>query len=303
MNVLCLGKFDALHRGHQALAAHAARMCPPGGQVRLLHFSGMAEALGWPARLPLVAPADRQRILSRWPATPTEIELPFAAIRDLDASGFLSLIRERFAATAIVIGEDFRGGRGRSADAAAFASAGVAIGVEVATVPAVADQGGVVSSTRVRAALAVGDLPAVASLLGRNQRVLGVVERGDGRGHRIGIPTANLGQRTNQEPGNGVYAGWAYMGGAGTRGIAAAINIGHVPTAGGGRKLTVEAHLIDWQGDCYGAHLSLELVHRLRDEQTFANFPDLVAHIQRDIAKAKKILRGEFLIEQEASEM
>lgn len=284
MSVLCLGKFDALHRGHRALAEAAIRH---DATVHLLSFAGIAEVLGWPARLPLVAPADRSRILSTWPGRPAEVELPFAMIRELDPARFLALVAERFAATAIVVGDDFRGGRGRSAGVADFARAGADIGVAVIAIPAVFDAVGPVSSTRVRSALAAGDVATASALLDRAHRVLGTVVRGDGRGRGIGIPTANLGQRTNQEPAPGVYAAWAWLG---EQRIPAAVNIGRVPTAGADRPLTVEAHLIGWQGDCYEQPLGLDFVSRLRDERRFADFAALVAQIHADVATAQRAL-------------
>lgn len=289
MTVLCIGKFDALHRGHLALVEAAARVGQP---VVLLRFSGMAEALGWAARDPLVAECDRPRILARWTAALalapdlTEVELPFTTVRYLEAADFLVLIKARFTVTTVVVGEGFRGGRGRSAGADVFRAAGHDLGIEVLTVPAVGDGEGVFSSTRIRTLLAAGDVARAAILLGRRHRVLGTVVRGDGRGRSIGVPTANLGHRLNQIPGAGVYAAWADV--AGQR-LAAAVNIGQVPTAGAGRAQTVEAHLIGWSGDCYGQRLDLEFCERIRDEQRFPDFPSLVAQIRCDIAEAARL--------------
>lgn len=281
--VLCLGKFDALHRGHQALAERAAAF----GRPALLRFSGMAELLGWTPRLPLVAPGDRERIIAGWPGQPVEIEQAFAAVRQLDATGFVSLMRQRFPLAGLVVGDDFRGGRDRAADAAAFVAAGASAGLRVEIVRAVADGRGPVSSTRVREALAAGDVALATDLLGRPHRLLGSVVHGDGRGGSIGIHTANLGERANQEPGTGVYAAWAWLDGAR---IPAAVNIGHVPTAGGQRPLTVEAHLIGWSGDCYGRPLALEFTARLREERRFPDFTALVAQIRADIEAARRSL-------------
>lgn len=249
----------------------------------------MAEALGWQPRLPLTAATDRARILASWPGAPSEVALPFAEIRELDATEFVRLIAHRLGATTLVVGEDFRGGRGRHADVAAFAEAGRTAGVTVQAVAAVADDHGPVSSTRVRSALAAGDLATVEALLGRRHRLLGTVVRGDGRGKKIGIPTANLGHRENQEPGAGVYAAWAF---SGDQRVPAVVNIGNVPTAGEDRPLTVEAHLLEWQGDCYDTTMALECVQRIRTEQRFASFSDLVAQIHTDIAKARSILQA-----------
>jgi riboflavin kinase/FMN adenylyltransferase len=115
------------------------------------------------------------------------------------------------------------------------------------------------------------------------------VVRGDGRGRRIGVPTANLGRRANQEPASGVYAGWALLGGARWP---AAINVGNVPTAGSDRPLTVEAHLLGYDGDCYDQALALDFACRLRDERRFAGLDELVAQIRADLAEARQQLLG-----------
>jgi riboflavin kinase/FMN adenylyltransferase len=281
---VAVGKFDALHLGHRALTAGHH-------QVALLSFTGMAEALGWHGRMPLVAPGDRARILADWSACQkTEVvtaELPFAAIRDLDADGFCALVRSRLGAETMIIGSDFRGGRQRQSDAAAFQAAGVRQGLDVVIVEPVQVAGAVVSSTRVRAALSAGDVAGAAALLGRPHRLCGTVVRGDGRGRGIGIPTANLGARANLAPGFGVYAAWAEVGGARLR---AAVNIGRLPTVAVDHPATVEAHLLDYAGECYGAPLSLDFLARLRPEQRFPSLTALVAQIRTDIAAVREQL-------------
>ncbi len=287
-HVLGIGKFDALHLGHRALAL---AMAGDAGPVALLSFSGMAEVLGWDARSPLVAPDDRARILADWSRrfgiAVSETTLPFAEVRGLDPTGFLRLVRERFATEVVVVGDDFRGGRDRHADAAAFTAAGAAVGIRVRVVPAVLVGEAPASSSRARAALERGKVAEAAAVLGRPHRLLGTVVRGDGRGRSIGIPTANLGHRRNLAPGPGVYAAWAWLDG---RPIPAAVNIGRVPTVGADRPLTVEAHLIGHQGDCYDADLGLEFIGRLRDERRFAGLDDLVAQIRNDLAEAERVL-------------
>ncbi len=281
MTAFAIGKFDALHRGHFALAERAAAF----GVPRLLTFSGMAQELGWALRRPLVAPADRPRVLADWSeilcAAVAEVELPFARIRGMDPGDFISHVRSTCGATALVVGEDFRFGRDRCGDATTLRALATASGMQVAVLPAVRHAGEVVSSSAVRAALGAGDPVQTSALLGRPHRLLGVVRRGDGRGRQLGIPTANLGECSNQEPAPGVYAAWAHLDG---QRLPAALNIGHLPTIGDDRALSVEAHLIGWSGDCYGQALALDVVARLRGEQRFASIADLVAQIRNDIA-------------------
>lgn len=282
---IAIGKFDALHRGHFALVEHAAGF----GRPCLLMFSGMAEVLGWPKRQPLVAPSDRARVLSEWSHVLRSqievIELPFAEIRSLTPAQFVAHLGRTFSPGAVVVGEGFRFGKNRSGTTADLGGGRFVDEV----VPAVLHAGVPVSSSGVRDALATGDVALVADLLGRSYRLCGTVVRGDGRGRRIGIPTANLGARENQEPASGVYAGWALLDGVR---YCAAINIGHVPTAGSDRPLTVEAHLLGYTGDCYDRPLALDFVKRLRDERRFDGLDALVAQIRADLAATEQVLAG-----------
>jgi riboflavin kinase / FMN adenylyltransferase len=287
MTVFAIGKFDALHRGHYALIERAATL----GSPCLLGFSGMAQELGWSERKPLIAPTDRARVLAGWSRgfdyEVREVELPFAAIRGMDPTEFVTHLRTAHGATALVVGEDFRFGRDRSGDAAALRALATVQGLRTEVVAAVLHAGEPVSSSRVRAALAAGDVALASALLGRPHRLVGTVVRGDGRGRKLGIPTANLGGCANQEPSVGVYAAWATLDG---RRVPAALNIGHVPTVGAERPLTVEAHLIGWSGDCYGRELGLDLIAHLRGEHRFATLDALVAQIRADIASVTGLL-------------
>lgn len=288
-NALAIGKFDALHLGHRALAARAARL----GPALLLGFTGMAEVLGWPPRQPLVAPSDRLRVLARWSreliAPVGQVALAFAEIRPLAAGDFLDLVRRRFSAQAVVVGEDFRGGHGRAAGVTELRELAASRGLIFDAVPAVMHQGAPISSSRVREALAAGDVATALAVLGRPHRVVGTVVRGDGRGRSIGVPTANCGERENQEPATGVYAAMVELGDGGTRHLAA-VNVGRAPTVGADRPLTVEAHLIDVQPDCYGERIAIDFIARLREERRFPSLDDLKAQLAIDIASARVLL-------------
>lgn len=281
MTALAVGKFDALHLGHRALAERAARRGPPV----LARLTGMAAVLGWPERPPLVAERDRARVLAGWSAglavAVGEVALPFADIRALDADAFVARCVGSHGATALVVGADFRCGRGRSAGTAELAEICARRGLALEVVEPVGLAGVAVSSSRVRAALAAGDIAAAADCLGRPHRLVGAVVRGDGRGRGLGFPTANLGAGDNLVPAPGVYAAEAELEG---RRIPAAVNIGVLPTLGGDRPVTVEAHLVGWQGDCYGRILGLDLLRRVRPERRFASLDELRRQIAADVA-------------------
>jgi len=287
MTACAIGKFDALHRGHFALVERAATL----GQPIVVTFSDMATVLGWEQRLPLVAPIDRVRILDAWSqqlnTTVRLAEIPFATVRHLSPTDFVAYLRQHLGATTVIVGEDFRFGHNRRGDVAALQQQMTAHGGTTAIVAPVCHDNETISSSRVRAALASGDMHTVGLLLGRPHRVIGTVVRGEGRGKKIGFPTANLGICLNQPPAIGVYAAWAMLD---DKRIPAAINIGHLPTISGDRPLTIEAHLIDWHGDCYGQVLELDIIQRVREEHRFATWDALVEQIQADVSVVRSLL-------------
>ncbi len=162
------------------------------------------------------------------------------------------------------------------------------MGFKVTTV-APARRGGLpVSSGRVRAAVAAGSFAEAIAMLGRSYVLEGIVERGEGRGAGLGVPTANLGVDPSRcIPTPGVYAGWLDFG-EGWR--PAATGIGTRPTFGGG-SVTVEAHVLDYDGDLYGREVRLALRRRIRSERAFTSVAALQVAMARDIARAREIVR------------
>jgi riboflavin kinase/FMN adenylyltransferase len=150
-------------------------------------------------------------------------------------------------------------------------------------------EGSPVSSSRVRDELARGDVRTARALLGRPYFVDAPVVRGDGRGRTIGVPTANLEPENEILPARGVYAARCRVSAAAW--LPAVVNLGHRPTFGG-EHATVEAHLIDFEGDLYGARVRLEFHERLRGEQRFDGPQALVARIREDVAQARALLSG-----------
>lgn len=284
---LCLGKFDALHRGHAALVAAAAGL---GERVLLLELTGMSTVLGWPPRPPLLAPADRSAVVAAWSREhdrPLDIlSLDFAAVRDWTPADFVTHLVEDHDISALVCGGDFRFGRDRAGGVEELALLAGAAGIDLTVIAPVKDADGVVSSTRVRAALIAGEVTTAQALLGRPYRLRGTVSHGEGRGRGLGFPTANLGPGSTLLPADGVYAARATVAGAA---VPAAVNVGVLPTVGG-RQRGIEAHLIGWRGDCYGAELVLDLLARLRGEQRFPSLTDLRQAIAADVAAATRVV-------------
>ncbi|MFW5859386.1 MAG: riboflavin kinase [Planctomycetota bacterium] len=285
--VACIGKFTAMHRGHRALVDAAAAQ----GAPVVVRFSGMDVALGWQPRIPLLTPAGRSRVLDAWSRAVgvaiASLELPFARIRALDAGAFLDLLRDQHGIDAVVCGPDFRCGRSRSAGVAELAALSRARSMRLEVVGPVLDRGRVISSSRIRTAVCRGRVAAAARMLDRPHELVGRVIHGEGRGHGLGFPTANLGHCATLAPATGTYAARALLG---ARRIAAAVNVGRNPTIGRGRALSIEAHLIDWSGDCYGADIRLQLLCRLRGERRFPDHAALSAQIAADVTAVREVV-------------
>jgi riboflavin kinase/FMN adenylyltransferase len=192
----------------------------------------------------------------------------------------------RLAARAVVVGVDFRFGKGRGGDLEGLRTMGRAYGIEVDALGEVTVASERASSTAIRKALAEGDVAHAAALLTRPHSVDGTVVEGHKRGRTIGFPTANLVPDPILLPKDGVYAVRART----TEGtwIDGVANLGTRPTFAAGRSL--EAHLFDFAGDLYGARLRLAFVARIRDEKKFDGVDALVAQIRLDAATARDLL-------------
>jgi riboflavin kinase/FMN adenylyltransferase len=207
------------------------------------------------------------------------------------------VLREELGAARVVVGQNFRFGKGRSGDLGTLAELGEQLGLSARAMEIVGDERGSWSSTRVRHAILAGDWADVENVLGRPHALSGVVVRGDQRGRTIGFPTANLGEVTEVLPPNGVYAVLAdRLDRAGeprafARGVA---NIGVRPTVGGAHS--TEVHLLDFhpaheaERDLYGARLRLHLVAFLRAEQRFDGLEALKGQIGADAERARTLL-------------
>jgi riboflavin kinase/FMN adenylyltransferase len=199
-----------------------------------------------------------------------------------------SILLDRCQMRELVIGHDHGFGRGRSGDVETLRQLGSALGFDVDVVPAVDLGEHHVSSSRIRRAVAGGDLATAARMLGRPYRVSGRVEEGQRRGRQIGVPTINLGEIPPQKllPPDGVYAVRVEWRGGRAGGM---MNQGARPTFLDGRR-TLEAHLFDFDGDLYGEWVRVEWIERLRDIQAFGSVEALQQQLQRDRALALSIL-------------
>lgn len=285
-----VGNFDGVHLGHQALAAVAVRDARLlGGTSVVLTFDPHPSRVLSPDRGPsaLMTLAQKADALAALGVDVLAV-LPFTLIvSDLSPEAFARVVlKGALGARLVVVGGNFRFGRGRRGDVSLLRQLGESLGFRVEAVDPVLQEGAPISSTRIREALARGAVEAARVLLGRPFAVEGLVVRGAGRGRTLGIPTANLETANETLPGRGVYAAVVRL--PEGRASRAVVNVGRRPTFGGG-ETTVEAHLLDFEQDLYGLSLRLEFHRRLREERTFSGKEGLVAQIHEDIARAREL--------------
>ncbi|MDH3307079.1 MAG: bifunctional riboflavin kinase/FAD synthetase [Acidimicrobiia bacterium] len=288
---VAIGVFDGVHRGHETVLADMAEQAAATGAGRVaLTFDPHPLSVVDPGRAPLLLGTLDQRI--GWlAASGVDIVgvLPFAEIRLMSPEAFITgVLVGGLAAKAIAVGTDFRFGHDRTGTIETLTEAGRTHGFVVDAVPLLAENDdGPLSSSRIRAHVAAGEVEEAAELLGRPYTIRGLVVPGDGRGRVIGVPTANVEYSPDVViPRRGVYAGRVVVGGSP---IAAVTNVGVRPTFEG-ETLTVESHLMDWEGDLYGCVVDVEVSLRLRPERKFDSVEALVVQIHADIARAREAL-------------
>ncbi|HVZ85365.1 MAG TPA: bifunctional riboflavin kinase/FAD synthetase [Polyangia bacterium] len=293
---VAIGNFDGLHRGHQALLREArARAAARGGPSAVLTFTPHPARLFAPEKAPpLIMSLERRLELCAAAGVDIAIVEPFTrAFASIEADAFVrDVLRRDLGAGDVVVGYDFSYGRGRGGDVTRLTELGQQLGLGVAVIPPVLIDGRPCSSTRVRERVAAGDAPGAAALLGRPFEIEGRVVRGAGRGRGLGFPTANLRPEAELLPKLGIYAARAVVLDGPQAGLTrkAALSVGRNPTfTGSGAAVTVEAYLLDHDGDLYEQRVRLELLARLRDEQRFASIDALIAQIQADVDQVRAI--------------
>jgi len=286
--VATIGNFDGVHLGHQAvlgqLAEKADALCLP---LVVVTFEPQPQEFFAQGNFPprLTRFREKAQALRRY-AVDRVLCLRFNTRFALQSPEIFidTLLVNGLGVRYLVIGDDFRFGRDRAGDFAMLKTAGERHGFEVVNMHTFALDGARVSSTRIRQALAVGDLNEAEKLLGRPYRMSGRVAHGDKRGRLIGFPTANIYLHRKATPVSGVFV--VEMFGVGGEPVAGVANVGTRPTVDGTRTL-LEVHLFDFQGDIYGAHVHVDFLHKLRDERRFESFEALKEQILRDAEQAR----------------
>jgi riboflavin kinase/FMN adenylyltransferase len=287
---IAIGVFDGVHIGHQALIRQTAEGAKQqGGRALAATFDPLpiqALAPGAPPSA-LTDVEERARLLHDAGASDVVV---FHFTRDfaaLSADEFIRRLADAGEVRQIFVGEDFQFGHDRGGNVRALAAAGPRYGFAVVVARPVTEGGEVVSSTRIRNALLAGDVEGAARLLGRPYSVRGTVVHGAKRGRALGFPTINLAVAPERIlPRDGIYAMSVRVR---DEEVAAAASLGVRPTFGGGDR-TLEAYLLDWEGDVYGDRIEAAFVKHLRDELRFASAIELSEQIARDVDETRRAL-------------
>ncbi|HLF62058.1 MAG TPA: bifunctional riboflavin kinase/FAD synthetase [Acidimicrobiia bacterium] len=283
-----VGVFDGVHLGHRTLIE---RLRATGHVPTILTFEPHpAEVLAPGTHPRLITTIDERLGLLAGAGVELVGVLNLAEIRHLQAGEFLGqVLEQRLAMAAMVVGTDFHFGRDRSGDVAFLRRAGDLEGFKVDVVELQQTADGAISSSGIRAMIEMGDMRAATGLLGSRYSLSNVVIHGDGRGREIGFPTANLEPPGRKViPGHGVYAAYALLRGERHQ---AAVNVGVRPTFGG-TELVVEAHLLDFNDDCYDETMTLEFVERLRPELRFEEVSALIKQMSVDVETVREVLES-----------
>ncbi len=271
---VAIGTFDGVHLGHQAVIDDADTV---------LTFDPHPLEVLHPAALPkLIMPFSVKRDVIDGLGVEELVVIPFdEEFAHRSAEDFVDhVLVERLRATKVSVGENFRFGAKAKGDPAMLAARAE---FETRVVPLVEVDGETVSSTRIRALVAAGDMEGARRCLGAPFMVEGEVVKGDQRGRELGFPTANFVPDDRLAiPGHGVYAAFA-------DGVPAAVNVGVRPTFESGRGVLIETYLIDRDEDLYGRTLRVAFVERLRGEKRFSSVDDLIVQMRRDVDEAKRV--------------
>lgn len=291
-STVTVGSFDGVHLGHQAVLREIARRAAAAGRASVLvtFEPHPLEVVNPQAAPPLLTTGpERREILAQ---TPLDYVLFLRFDRRLAEYTPEEFVRRVLIARCdmreLVIGHDHGFGRGRSGDVETLRRLGAEDGFEVDVVEVVDVGDQHVSSSRIRRAVAGGDLATAARMLGRPYSVSGLVGQGERRGRLLGVPTINLADVPPQKllPPDGVYAVRVEWRGGRAGGM---MNQGPRPTFQDGRRV-LEAHLFGFEGDLYGEWVRIEWVERLRDVRRFASAEQLQEQLNRDRSRALQVL-------------
>jgi riboflavin kinase/FMN adenylyltransferase len=291
-SAVTIGNFDGVHLGHREIISrvidHAQKFKVPS--VVITFDPHPREVIIRGNKVPAIFPfSERIRLISKIGADYL-VKINFTPeFASQTGEEFLGRLAARLHPRVLVIGHDFRFGKGRQGGEGFLKNASQDFGFELEVVPAVEYEGEPVSSSRIRALVADGDLRMAGRLLAGPFSLQGEVIQGHGRGKGLGFATANLKWETTLIPPDGVYAANAYWNG---HRYPAVVNIGDNPTFGD-QAVSIEAHIMGFSGDLYEKFMRLDLIERLRGEIKFDSPEQLTEQIKKDVEKATAVLKSE----------
>ena len=291
--VIALGNFDGFHAGHQAVAKAALDWAKAQGRPGIIAtFDPHPVRYFAPSAPPFrLTTLDQRQDLFAAAGADAMLVFQFGkALAETTAEQFVGdLLAARLGAFAVVTGEDFTFGKGRTGNVAVLADLAAQNGMAARAIGPVAEHGEVVSSSRIRDALKAGDCAGAAELLTRPFAIRGTVQHGAKLGRSIGYPTANVELGSYLRPRYGIYAVTARLP-DGTV-VPGAANLGIRPSFDPPLEL-LETFLFDWSGDLYGAEIEVSLHRHLRDEAKFDSLEELTAQMARDCDQARGLLQA-----------
>jgi len=292
-SVVTVGTFDGVHRGHQAIIDHLqTRARQQSGVSTLISFDPHPRAVVYGEEVPLLTTVKERAAVLEHYGLDRFVVIPFSM--DFARKAPVDYVEEILVHTVglreITVGYDHRFGRDREGDVDLLRTCGTEHGFDVDVIPPQEVDEDVVSSRKIRDTLqSEGDVTTAAEQLGRPYELRGIVARGEGRGRKIGFPTANLALTDPRKlvPKRGVYATRVRLPDGNTRG--GMLNVGRRPTFDE-MEVTVEVHIFGFDGDLYGETLSVQFLQRLRDEQKFDSADALATQLSEDERHCKTIV-------------
>ena len=292
--VATIGNFDGVHVGHQQLLkllVETARELELPSTV--ISFNPHPLEFFTPERAParLTSTDEKAELIGRLGVDRLVVLQFNQEFANTEPEDFLeNILARKLGVEQIIVGDDFRFGKNRRGDFAMLTAFGDQRGIRIDRMESMLVQDERVSSRQIRTCLAKGDLKKAKSLLGREFSMSGVVGRGDGNGAKWEIPTANIFPAYQNVPLSGVFV--VEADGIAENPVPGAANLGIRPTVGG-KRVVLETHLLDYEGDLYGRMIRVRFIKKLREEQKFQSVEEMLVQIRKDIEESRKYFQNE----------
>jgi riboflavin kinase/FMN adenylyltransferase len=305
-SVVTVGTFDGVHRAHREIVREVVHRAKMGeGRSVVVTFEPHPKEVVPSAKGPVALLTTIDERMEHLTALGVDvllvIEFTLEFSRLSSRAFYEQYLVRGIGVREVVVGYDHTFGHNREGRAEELIAMGKEFNFSVFALHPFSVAGEVVSSTRIRKALAEGGIEHANTLLGWEYSLRGIVIRGDGRGRTLGYPTANIQPQSDKKliPATGVYLVAVAMDGRNTFGM---MNIGIRPTVTDARRMTMEVHLFDFSEDVYGKPLTIKFLKRLRDEKKFPSLAALAEQLGKDKTEAQRILAGQLERQQQSSQ-